>query len=408
MSGSGRAAPQIRYALSQLRSRNGHHEFEHLCRELARVRITPNILPATGPVSAGGDQGRDFETFRTCIQERLPDTFLAAEGDLRIVFACTLQRENLATKIRNDLGAIAGSGPVDRVYFFCEQDIPVARRHQLCDWARETYGADVEIIDGQALSELLAAEDCRWIAERYLGVEVSDRSGTPSPSGTSSGLFGGFTRTGIRAGVIHGDVNIYHAGPRAAASPDAEYRRRRPPAPPNRSRKRWLRTTACLIAVAGAVAPVLILAPWRHSPPQSPATILDEIAAREWTGTVSFDRTLLSGGEFSVSVALSVDPSPPGKPGDRVGFISYGQGCPRAPVTLIRNDPGVLTLTDAPLGGSALPSCRGNAGAAFYLSNLRPAISITVAGAGPQAGISVLAATAKSGTIYRGTLHTSN
>lgn len=155
----GSVAPQIRYALSQLRSRNGHHEFEHLCREIARLRITPNILPATGPVSVGGDQGRDFETFHT-------------HESPKIVFACTLQRENLPAKIMKDLRTILNGGHVDRVYFFCEQDVPVARRHQLCQQAREKYGTEIEIIDGYALSELLASSDCRWIANRYLGLEV--------------------------------------------------------------------------------------------------------------------------------------------------------------------------------------------------------------------------------------------
>ncbi len=60
---------QIRFGLSQLAETNSHHEFEHLCRHLARARICSNIIPATGPVSSGGDQGRDFETFKTYIPQ---------------------------------------------------------------------------------------------------------------------------------------------------------------------------------------------------------------------------------------------------------------------------------------------------------------------------------------------------
>jgi WD40 repeat protein len=170
---AGLAAPQIRYALSQLRSRNGHHEFEHLCREVTRLRITQNVLPATGPVSAGGDQGRDFETFRSYIRDRVQGSFLAVESGRRIVFACTLQRQQLPAKIRKDLSAIMAGGPVDQVYFFCEADVPVARRHDLGSWAQENFGAAIEIIDGQALSELLASDDCLWIAERYLGIAMA-------------------------------------------------------------------------------------------------------------------------------------------------------------------------------------------------------------------------------------------
>ena len=52
----------IGYALSQLSVQNAHHEFEHLCRHITRRRIASNIIPSTGPVSAGGDAGADFET----------------------------------------------------------------------------------------------------------------------------------------------------------------------------------------------------------------------------------------------------------------------------------------------------------------------------------------------------------
>jgi hypothetical protein len=48
----------IRFALSKLSSQNAHHEFEHLCRHIAKRRIASNVIPATGPVAAGGDQGR--------------------------------------------------------------------------------------------------------------------------------------------------------------------------------------------------------------------------------------------------------------------------------------------------------------------------------------------------------------
>ncbi|MEE8270693.1 MAG: hypothetical protein V3R98_03030, partial [Alphaproteobacteria bacterium] len=55
----------IRFNISELKARNAHHDFEHLCRHLARLRVYSNVLPATGPVGAGGDAGRDFETFKT-------------------------------------------------------------------------------------------------------------------------------------------------------------------------------------------------------------------------------------------------------------------------------------------------------------------------------------------------------
>jgi hypothetical protein len=92
---------QIRFALSELSSQNKHHEFEHLARQFARLRIASNIVPATGPVSAGGDQGRDFETFRSYIKNSpiADSTFVALVADKRIVFGCSLQKK-IEPKIR--------------------------------------------------------------------------------------------------------------------------------------------------------------------------------------------------------------------------------------------------------------------------------------------------------------------
>src|SRR5829696_7789384 len=91
---------QIRFALEQLSERNSHHEWEHLCRHLARERICSNILPATGPVQAGGDQGRDFETFRTflSLSSLAGQSFIGLIADKSIAFACTLE-QNIVAKI---------------------------------------------------------------------------------------------------------------------------------------------------------------------------------------------------------------------------------------------------------------------------------------------------------------------
>ena len=56
-----RSAPRDRRPLA----RKMFEECEHLARALAGGTVTLNIVPATGPVTAGGDQGRDFETYRT-------------------------------------------------------------------------------------------------------------------------------------------------------------------------------------------------------------------------------------------------------------------------------------------------------------------------------------------------------
>jgi len=165
---------QIRFQLDQLSVNNAHHDFEHLCRYLTRAKICSNILPATGPVSAGGDQGRDFETFRTFLQSTpiANSTFIGLASDKTIAFACSLQKkETIIAKIRSDVSIIMGSGSeVDFVYYFCSSDIPVGRRHELETWARENYSIELIIFVGQAISEELADPEVFWIAEKYLEI----------------------------------------------------------------------------------------------------------------------------------------------------------------------------------------------------------------------------------------------
>jgi hypothetical protein len=166
-----RLARSIRFALSDLSSQNAHHEFEHLCRQLARRRIASNVIPATGPVASGGDQGRDFETFRTYLREQLPFSigFLALAAEDIVVFACTLQENDLASKIRGDIDAICSEGtPVDRVVVFTAHNVPVATRHKLQGQARENHDVALEIFDGEAIADLLADQELFWIAEEYL------------------------------------------------------------------------------------------------------------------------------------------------------------------------------------------------------------------------------------------------
>jgi len=105
----------IRFALSELSGENGHHAFEHLCRELAQARLVSNILPATGPVAGGGDQGRDFETFRTYLAGslRFSEGFLGLASANTVVFACTLQREDLKAKVKDDVTSICTQGTPD-------------------------------------------------------------------------------------------------------------------------------------------------------------------------------------------------------------------------------------------------------------------------------------------------------
>lgn len=128
MATAAQAASQIRFALSQLPAHNAHHVFEDICRHLTTQFICSNVLPATGPVSAGGDQGRDFETFRSYLRNELGPHggFLGLVSDGTIAFVCTTQAEDLAAKVAHDIEKICASGhPVHEVKAFSLASLPV-------------------------------------------------------------------------------------------------------------------------------------------------------------------------------------------------------------------------------------------------------------------------------------------
>jgi hypothetical protein len=162
----------IRFALECLSERSGHHEFEELCRCFARLRISIYLLPATGPVSGGGDQGRDFETFRTYINGLGEQKFGGIGDNQPLAFACSLHMaKGLPAKIRKDINSImAGTVRPVGIYFFATAPVTVARRHALQAWAKATHGIHLELLDGRALAEQLVAPDLFWIASRYLSV----------------------------------------------------------------------------------------------------------------------------------------------------------------------------------------------------------------------------------------------
>jgi hypothetical protein len=177
----------IRFQLEQLSTRNEHHTFEEISFRIAERRLSSNTLPATGPVSAGGDQGRDAESYYTNLPEEIPGAggFIGRTTTEPLVVACTVQRERLDGKVREDLQSICGQGErVARVAFFSVHEIPVAMRHRLQSHAREAYGVGLEIFDGRAVAHMLAEGDLVWVAQRYLDLPsnmVPDTPEEPQP-----------------------------------------------------------------------------------------------------------------------------------------------------------------------------------------------------------------------------------
>ncbi|KAA9349734.1 hypothetical protein [Larkinella humicola] len=166
---------QIRFGINQLSARNGQMDFEHICRFYARSRIHINILPATGPVQAGGDQGRDFETFHSYMAQCsiASTSSVGLFSKEPVAFACSLEQDPAKKngKIERDVATILKSGvPVERIYFFSGQDIPVSKRHKVQERIRKSTGVPIEVMDAQSLAEHLSDSDLFWVANRYLDV----------------------------------------------------------------------------------------------------------------------------------------------------------------------------------------------------------------------------------------------
>ena len=166
----------VLFALNRLPAENAHHQFELMCKDLAKGNIIENIIPATGPVARVGDQGRDFLSFKTYLDENLDENtnFLGenSSGDA-IVFTCSIQKD-VISKIKSDVEKIIEFGlPVDAIYFFSREDVKVANRNQTKKWAYDNHKIYLEIFDGNAIADLLGTPKNHWIAKRYLKVPDS-------------------------------------------------------------------------------------------------------------------------------------------------------------------------------------------------------------------------------------------
>jgi hypothetical protein len=167
----------IRFRLGLLSEQNEHHKFEEIATRIARRRISANILVANGPVSAGGDQQRDGESYTTYIPEELPHSagFSASASRRPVVLACTVQSTGLKAKILADVAGIctAGADDVDHIAFYSVESVPEAVTHAVKKVAGEKHGVTLDVFSGKKLATLLAEPDLVWVARHYLDVPAS-------------------------------------------------------------------------------------------------------------------------------------------------------------------------------------------------------------------------------------------
>jgi tetratricopeptide (TPR) repeat protein len=160
----------VRGALAQLREENGHHDFEQLCHHIARVRISENVIPATGPVTARGDQGRDSESVPRVDERPGLDGLYGDLSSQTVVLCCTLQQRGVKAKILADVAAIRSRPELgaDVIVAWTEASIPIGVRNEIRTECASTHNVTLHILDGNAIAELLACHDLNWLAHRYL------------------------------------------------------------------------------------------------------------------------------------------------------------------------------------------------------------------------------------------------
>ena len=129
----------------------------------------PGQSPLAG--TAGGDQGRDLETFKSYLEKSdISDSaFLGLVSEGVLVFAFSTEKNPTKSKIRSDIEKIMASGETpERIYFFSTDDIPVGRRHSFQQDIWQDHAVRLEIFDKHWLAEHLSAPDLYWAAEKYL------------------------------------------------------------------------------------------------------------------------------------------------------------------------------------------------------------------------------------------------
>ena len=182
---------QIKFSLETLDATNGHHKFEDVSFAIAKVKITPNLKKATGPVSKGGDQGKDFESYISFISNEnkilLPDSESKDFDKIthtKLAVACSIQKEPVKIKKGGDLGQCKLKDDVEKIMdhdpkvktilFFSNQFIPISDQHKSIKWAKN-INITLEVYDLNWFAEELSGSGIGYeICSQYLNIPIEN------------------------------------------------------------------------------------------------------------------------------------------------------------------------------------------------------------------------------------------
>lgn len=163
----------IQAALADLPARNGHHEFEQLAYRIVQARIAPNVMLPTGPVSAGGDAGRDAETYWVVADDFDRSTFALSPAEGLVVGVTTTAKKRLSAKIGKDVARCCQDGGVRRIIYFVSESLPDGERRAIVNKVLRTHGIEIDIYDRLKVAVELCSDDLFAIAVSWLHLPES-------------------------------------------------------------------------------------------------------------------------------------------------------------------------------------------------------------------------------------------
>lgn len=169
---------RFEYYISQLSSKMQQDEFEEFTRRLIIRRITPNIIPQSGP-AGGGDAKVDLETYP--VDDSISSKWYVegggCRGDEKWAFAisCKAKWED---KIKHDIeNAISTQKGYTKFYFFTNQRVKASKRLKIQQDYKKKYQIETVICDLNWYIEAVFDLDCYQIAidTLHLDKELSEK-----------------------------------------------------------------------------------------------------------------------------------------------------------------------------------------------------------------------------------------
>ena len=151
---------QLAYELNQISTNQKQDEFETLCRRLAEIFITPNLIPQVGP-TGGGDGKTDSETYPVS-ESIFTKWFVPDNGwnkNEKWAFAISA-KQTWKSKAKGDIKKIVDTKrEYTKAYFMTNQTVSSKKKKDAQDEFEKEFNIEVIILDGEWILEKIYSND---------------------------------------------------------------------------------------------------------------------------------------------------------------------------------------------------------------------------------------------------------